>query len=318
MKFGLSIKFVAALSLILMAGCSPQSKKASSHQASSSQMASNTSSKTSKPQKQSRLATQQGQIKTALKACVTNASGKTAGYVKQIGDHQPVEFSGNRRQRSASVIKIFVMIEAFRQIKAGTIHLSDNISIPQSDKVGGTGVLANQNTQHLTCGQLLNLMIKNSDNTATNVLIDKLGGLGPINQSIKKLGCSNTSLQRKMLDYSALQSGRDNYTSASDVGKTLNMIYTHRLLGSGWDTKMLNLLQGNANQTKIPAQIRNTATIYNKTGEFPDYGVQNDAAIIQKGNRAFIAVILSENGTQSSQINAMSYLGKHLYQIIFE
>lgn len=56
----------------------------------------------------------------------------------------------------------------------------------------------------------------------------------------------------------------------------------HQLLGGRYDTEMLRLLANNANQTKLPALISSKATIYNKTGEFPDYGVQNDAAIVKK------------------------------------
>ncbi len=113
-----------------------------------------------------------------------------------------------------------------------------------------------------------------------------------------------------MLDYTALKAGRDNYTSADDVGKTLNAIYTGQLLGSNYDAQMLQLLKGNANQSKIPALIRGSATIYNKTGEFPDYGVQNDAAIIKHKNRAFIAVVLSENGSQKFPDKSNEYSRK--------
>lgn len=319
MKFGLSIKVAALLSLLVLSGCSTQKHSTEqAHSTSSSVQKSSQRTKTPEKKKQVKSSSENGQIQHALQTCVNDASKKTSGYVKVIGDHQAIHINGSRRQRSASDIKIFVMVEAFRQIKAGTLHLNDMVSIPQDDKVGGTGQLANQDTNRLSCINLLNLMIKNSDNTATNVLIDKLGGLAPINKSIQELGCNNTRIQRKMLDYTALKAGRDNYTSADDVGKTLNAIYTGQLLGSNYDAQMLQLLKGNANQSKIPALIRGSATIYNKTGEFPDYGVQNDAAIIKHKNRAFIAVVLSDNGSQNSQIKAMNILGKQLFQTIFE
>ncbi|MCI2020444.1 MAG: class A beta-lactamase-related serine hydrolase [Lentilactobacillus buchneri] len=325
MKFGFNKLVIVAAGLFLIGGCS-ESKKTQDAQSSSEATQSSKPSRdgswhfkvgqrvTSKgPSKRVEL---QNKILTAESQCVVASSGKTSIYVSELDSKNPV-VENNRVQRSASVIKIFIMIEAFRQIKAGQLTLNQQVIIPADDRVGGTSELANQNTHQLSVKQLLRLMIRNSDNTATNVLIDKLGGLAVINAEINRLGCSHTKLRRKMLDYWALQNGRDNVTSVSDLGKTLMALSGHRLLGHPYDSEMLQLLRYNSNQSKLPALINRKAVIYNKTGEFPDYGVQNDAAIVKKGKRAFVVVVLSENGTQQKQINAMQMLGKRLYSIFF-
>ncbi|MGO3118416.1 MAG: serine hydrolase, partial [Levilactobacillus brevis] len=57
---------------------------------------------------------------------------------------------------------------------------------------------------------------------------------------------------------------------------------------------------------------------YNKTGEYADYGVQNDAEIVKNQRGAFVAVVLSENGEETDQVDAMNRLGLMLYQNILE
>ncbi|GAX01310.1 serine hydrolase [Secundilactobacillus silagei] len=322
MKFGFS-KLVGSLLLgvIMVSGCSRadhQPSKAQSSSQSSQVKASSEHAKTASvaPKATSKANLNQRDIQSVEKKCLKKASGQTSIYVDSLNARQPV-IMNNRSQRSASVIKLFIMVETFRQIKAGRLTLNQEVSIPQADRVGGTGELAHQSVSQLSVSRLLTLMIRNSDNSATNVLIDRLGGLTVINQEINRLGCTQTRLQRKMLDYQALKNGKDNLTSVKDVGGLLGKLYQHRVLGNPYDAKMLQLLRYNANQSKLPALINQKATIFNKTGEFPDYGVQNDAAIVQKGHQAFVVVVLSQHGVQSKQINAMQQLGSQLYTIIF-
>lgn len=317
MKFGLSTSILAVVGVVMLAGCSAHQPNAHHSDSKVSRVA---SSSTKMPLKKatggSTDTAKSAKVTKAVRATVQQASGTTAVYVAT--SKLATGVAVNRRQRSASVIKVFIMIEAMRRVKAGTLNLKQEVAIPAHDQVGGTGVLAQRGTNQQTIGQLLELMIKVSDNTATNVLIDQLGGLSKINRTIENLGCHHTKLQRKMLDYRALNAGHDNYTSAADLGRTLLKIDRYQLLGGRYDTEMLRLLANNANQTKLPALISSKATIYNKTGEFPDYGVQNDAAIVKKGQQSFVAVVLSESGRQNQQIKAMNLLGKDLYQIFFQ
>lgn len=322
MKFGFNKLIVLMLLCAIgISGCSKANQHASKVQSkvSTSKAASSSSHAgvaSSVPKATSKVDSAQREIQTAEKKCVTSASGKTSIYVYNLKSQQPV-IMHNRSQRSASVIKLFIMVEAFHQIKAGRLSLNQDVEISKADRVGGTGELAHQNVSQLTVQQLLTLMIRNSDNSATNVLIDRLGGLSTVNGEIRRLGCSDTYLQRKMLDYQALKNGKDNLTSVKDVGSLLVKLYQHSVLGAPYDSEMLQLMTNNANQSKLPALINQKATVYNKTGEFPDYGVQNDAAIVKRGNQAFVAVVLSQNGSENKQISAMQQLGQTLYNINF-
>lgn len=139
-----------------------------------------------------------------------------------------------------------------------------------------------------------------------------------VNHEIDKLGLTDTKLERHLMDTDALESGKDNYTSVTDVATVLKKIYNHQLVSTSADDAMLAVLQGNENHTKLPHDLPSSATVYNKTGEYSDYGVQNDAAIIKNSTGAFIVVVLSQDGKEQQQVTAMNELGLALYHTILQ
>ena len=118
------------------------------------------------------------------------------------------------------------------------------------------------------------------------------------------------------MDTAALADGIDNETSAQDMGQTLKKLYNRELVSKTADDEMLNILANNQNHTKLPALLPSQAKVYNKTGEFGDYGVQNDAAIIANDKGAFVVVVLSQDGSEKQQVASMNQLGSALYRDI--
>lgn len=257
-------------------------------------------------------------IKNDIATYMDDVDGKNSVYVSLTDDSAPV-VENNHAQGSASMIKLFILITAYSMEKEGTINLKDSYVLSESDKVGGTGSIQNMSAgTRLSYKELLEKMIDDSDNTAANIVIDKLGGFASINTEIKKLGAINTTIKRKMMDTDALNSGIDNKTSVTDMGKILKKMYNHKLVSNQSDQAMLDLLKENKNLTKLPSSLPTGVTVYNKTGEYNEYGIQNDAAIIEKDKKAFIVVAMSESGTEDKQIPGMNRLGLELYQDILE
>jgi len=139
-----------------------------------------------------------------------------------------------------------------------------------------------------------------------------IGGRQVVNQEIKRLGATQTVLRRKMMDQKALAAGRDNVTSAKDLGQLLMKLWHHQLISKSADTAMLKLMAANTNHTKLPKLVPSQRTVYNKTGEFDTYGVENDAAIFAQGRRAVVVVALSQGGQLSQQLPAMNRLGQQV------
>src|SRR6185369_713806 len=76
---------------------------------------------------------------------------------------------------TASTIKLAIVYELFKQVEEGRLHLDETMTLDRTKAVGGTGVLVDLGTPTLSIRDYATLMVRLSDNTATNVLIDRLG-----------------------------------------------------------------------------------------------------------------------------------------------
>lgn len=216
-----------------------------------------------------------------------------------------------KKLQSASIIKLFVMIEAFNEIKEDRINENDEIILKSNMKVGGTGSLSGRKDgTAITINQLIKLMITQSDNTATNILIDILT-MDKINSSIKVLGCSDSVIQRKMMDFKAQNEGKDNFTSVEDLCCVLFKIYKNECLGGIYDKKMIDIMKQQENNTKIPLLLPPGTVVAHKTGELDK--VENDAGIIYNKDGAYILCILS-NGVETTKARGIiSKLSRIVY-----
>ncbi|MFC6181704.1 serine hydrolase [Lactiplantibacillus daowaiensis] len=224
----------------------------------------------------------------------------------------------NRQQKAASVIKLFILATVYQQVVDKTLRLDTTYTLKARDKVGGTGNLQAQAVgTPVTYRALVKAMMTVSDNTATNILIRAVGGRTVVNREIARLGATKTRLNRLMMDQTALAAGRDNVTSVGDLSRVLMRLWHHRLISPAADTAMLNLMAANTNHQKLPRLVSSQLKVYNKTGEFDTYGVENDAAILAKGRRAIVVVALSQGGTLAQQLPAMNQLGHQVTTTYF-
>jgi len=168
----------------------------------------------------------------------------------------------------------------------------------------------------LTYRDLIDYMITKSDNTAANIITKEIGGLDAVNDEIDELDLSsNTKMERMLMDQDALSEGKDNMTTAHDLAMFMRKLYQHDVVSDKYDKQMLSILSNTSNHSKLPANINtNVVDVYNKTGEYAQYGVENDAAIFKRGNKAFVLVVMSQNGDSDEQKDAMGSLGKEVTQ----
>jgi len=100
--------------------------------------------------------------------------------------------------QTASVIKLTILFEAMEQVRSGKAHWDDKITLAPGDGVSGSGILLFLDApQTLTLKDVLTLMVIMSDNTATNLAIDKIG-LDAVNERIAWMGLKNTHLYKKI------------------------------------------------------------------------------------------------------------------------
>src|ERR1700730_18581145 len=110
-------------------------------------------------------------------------------YIKCTETGEEIALNADQQMDTMSVIKIPLMAEAFRQIEAGKFALTDRVTLTSEAKRPGTRIIRSLDAgAQLTIKDLLTLMIIVSDNTATDLLFDKVGGTEPVNALMKKLG----------------------------------------------------------------------------------------------------------------------------------
>lgn len=227
-------------------------------------------------------------------------------------------------QFSASTIKLFILIRYYQCLRRGEISATDTYTLAKKDVVEGSGVMLHQalGTRY-TMQQLVTLMIEKSDNIATNVLIDRLGGFAAVNKTISQVVGANhkSELQRKMMDTSDVMNGKANRINASEATRTLLNIYKGNMIDAAASQEMLQPMLRTLNRTKLPAKLPSGAICYNKSGESSYRGIENDMAIIKYQGHVFaIAALVELDGNNeqpedalpaqtNSQVAAISGLG---------
>lgn len=139
-----------------------------------------------------------GPLASQIDALIQPFHGKVAYYAHDLATGQTIAYNADEPVPTASVIKLTILYTALEQIRAGKAHFDDPITLRHQDQVPGSGVLLFFDTPlTLTLKDVLTMMIAESDNTATNLVIDHLG-LKNIDDQITALGMKDTWLYKKV------------------------------------------------------------------------------------------------------------------------
>lgn len=157
-----------------------------------------------------------------VSACARGLEGPPAGYEFGVGEERVFE--------SASLIKVLVLAELLRQADVGIVSLQERMPVRGKDVIEYSDMVQRERTTGaLTVKRLAEGMISESDNTATNLLISRVGK-DRINTLAHSLHLENTILARDMMDFDARSRGEHNLTSASDMVTLLTAIWEDRFL----------------------------------------------------------------------------------------
>ncbi len=134
-----------------------------------------------------------------LKTLAMSHHGQVALYAEQINTGKRVAIDADKPVQTASVIKLTILFEAMEQVRAGKAHWEDRLTLSPGDAVSGSGVLMFFDTPlTLTLKDVLTMMVIVSDNTATNLAIDRLG-IDAVNARIAWMGLKSTHLYKKIM-----------------------------------------------------------------------------------------------------------------------
>ncbi|HEY6448862.1 MAG TPA: serine hydrolase [Acidobacteriaceae bacterium] len=137
-------------------------------------------------------------LTATLQSRIAGFHGKISLYAHDLATGRTVAIDADQPVPTASVIKLTILYTALEQIRAGRAHFDDRLTLRREDQVPGSGVLLFFDTpMTLTLKDALTMMIAESDNTATNLVIDHLG-IKTIDDQIETLGMKNTWLYKKV------------------------------------------------------------------------------------------------------------------------
>ncbi len=218
--------------------------------------------------------------------------GKVGFYYKNLVTGDTLELNGGTPLLAASVIKLPVMAEAFRQMEAGLVERNERFTVKPEDKLPSCGAL---NVMHdgleVTFLDLVTLMIVFSDNTATNMVIKRIG-MNAVNANIEALGLEGTRLNRLLFDSEASQRGLENRVTAAGMGKLLELIYRGELVSKAASAEMFDILLDQKLNGKLPLSLPRGTEVAHKTGE--DSGVTHDVGIVMAEEPYIICVCANE------------------------
>ncbi|WP_409291912.1 serine hydrolase [Peribacillus sp. SCS-37] len=253
-------------------------------------------------------------FESCLQAASEQLDGRIAAYIEIDG--AAAVWNGGAVMPAASLIKLPIMLAAFRLNEQGRLPLGRRMNIPLSQKAGGAGVLhiLSEETS-LSVKDLLALMIIVSDNTAANMMIDLIG-FHEINKVILEAGMKDTVLSRKMMDWDAINEGRDNFTTAQDIVICLKAFSEGSYLSQESSAAAMKIMQSQQFIDKLPSGMDlEKVHAANKTGELP--GAEHDCGIFSYGDRrAYAAVLTDRLQKKEDGREAISRIGKVLYQHI--
>jgi beta-lactamase class A len=214
--------------------------------------------------------------------------------VLDLTDGQQFLFHGDEIFPQASSIKIAVLAELYRQTQegaAGKARLSDLYTFRAEDLVPDSDVLSvlTPGVSRLTNRDLAGFVVCVSDNSATNVLIERVG-MDNVNAMLERQGLKKTRLQRKMMDLQAAREGRENVATPREMMLLIENIYRGRLFNKELTDDFFKLLATHKESwllQGLPEGVRSA----NKPGALE--GVRNDSGVVFVANRPFVLCVMT-------------------------
>jgi beta-lactamase class A len=147
-------------------------------------------------------------------------SGTVRLYAKNLDTGAAYSLGGEERVRTASTIKLAVMVEAFARVAEGRARWSDQLVLTKEKKVGGSGILNEfDDGLRLSLRDAVTLMMILSDNTATNLVIDVVSA-DAVNARMQSLGFTDTRLMRKVFGGGESEEGKRPENKRFGLGRT--------------------------------------------------------------------------------------------------
>jgi beta-lactamase class A len=262
-------------------------------------------------------------LEEQIERAAAASSGTVAVWARSMSPGTPIAYNADERFPSASVIKLVVLVSLYQLAETTPGILQRRLTLKLSDFIDGSEVLDGYNPgDTISVDTLARAMIEQSDNTASNLLIDVVG-LDRIAATIHHAGLAHTQLHRRFVNSSTFVAHSENLTTARDMGSLLYQL--ERGAHEGVTTvasatscrAMIEILLHQEDRDKLARGLPSGTPLANKTGEID--GVRNDVGIVDPfGNSPYIVAVLTKDLYDFSLGNiAIRRISKALYSALY-
>lgn len=256
-------------------------------------------------------------LQEQLKALMDEFPAKSALYCVDLTTGMPI--AAIREQTkvvSASTIKVMILCCALQNVMEGKYTLDQFIPITPENFCDDTNVFVPEyRTNGATLWEHLYWMTVCSDNTATNTVISLLG-YDHINAYCEKLGLTASCVQRKMLDWKAIEEGRNNYTSPVDQYRIYSLLYHGEILNAELRAVAVDFLSRSRYFGGLLRYIPDPVEVWRKPGGLDH--LDHDAGIILLKNKPYFLGIFTWDGPAlDGEDQQQRFIGK-LSRIVYD
>ena len=241
-----------------------------------------------------------------------NLNGVMGLAIKDLTSNEILFIHGDEVMPQASSIKIAVLANLYLQAEQGKLKLTDEYVVRKEDLVDGSDIMLGltPGVTRLTLRDLATMMVAVSDNSATNVLIGRVG-MENVNAMLVSMGLNTTKLRRQMMDLKAASEGRENISTPREMMTLLETIYRGKLLNKEMTADFLKMLSTHKESSLLQGLPDDTVAA-NKPGELE--AVRNDSGIVLLKNRPYILCVMTtylndekEGSAAIRKISALAY-----------
>lgn len=264
-------------------------------------------------------------LRNAITAEFDTQSGLFACAFYNLASDQALLINADSVFHAASTMKTPVMIEVFRQAKAGRFSLTDSVSIKNNFRSIVDGSYYQLDSlddseseiyRHIgekrTIYDLTYQMIINSSNLATNLIIDLVGAKN-VMKTMRHEGTTKMKVLRGVEDQKAYDAGLNNTTTARDLMILYRKMAEGTLIDSNASNEMIRILEDQTHNNIIPALLPKDVRVAHKTGNIT--GVEHDSGIVfLPDGRKYVLVLLSKNlKDRDAAVGMMARVSRLIY-----
>lgn len=250
-------------------------------------------------------------LKTALLGLSEeNSSLKPGLFLVDLDNNNYVNLQGEELLPAASTIKVPILVAFLQAVDEGRIRLDEMLTMKQEHIATGSGTMQDQPVDsEFTALETATLMIIDSDNTATNMLIERLGGIETLNQLFTEWGLKNTQLKDILPDLPGT-----NKTTAKDLVQVMAQVNQGKLVSMKSRDLMLRIMSQTKNNSLLPSGLGKGSFIAHKTGNIDT--VSGDVGLVDllNGKRYLVGILVERKEDDPQAEELIRKMSSTIYQ----